>query len=111
MIRPKFFLPFIIIFFLIGNATAQKSISKSFKVDARGQKGNIITGADQTNLYVNYLKGKNIGMVVNQTSVIGKSLTPSVDSLLKLGITIKKIFGPEHGFRGNASNGADVNNS
>jgi len=71
----------------------------------------IIPGADQTSLYLNYLKGKNIGMVVNQTSVIGDKLTPSVDSLLKLGISIKKIFGPEHGFRGNASNGATVNDS
>jgi uncharacterized protein YbbC (DUF1343 family) len=69
----------------------------------------IITGADQTALYINYLKGKNIGMVINQTSVIGKNLTPSVDSLLRAGATIKKIFGPEHGFRGNASNGASVN--
>jgi uncharacterized protein YbbC (DUF1343 family) len=71
----------------------------------------VIPGADQTQLYLNYLKGKNIGMVVNQTSVIGDRLTPSVDSLLKLGINIKKIFGPEHGFRGNASNGAKVDDS
>jgi uncharacterized protein YbbC (DUF1343 family) len=71
----------------------------------------IIPGADRTELYLNYLKGKNIGMVVNQTSVIGNQLTPSVDSLLKLGIHITKIFGPEHGFRGNASNGASVNDS
>ncbi|HMG09116.1 MAG TPA: DUF1343 domain-containing protein [Mucilaginibacter sp.] len=71
----------------------------------------IITGADQIPLYINYLKGKNIGMVVNQTSVIGKTLTPSVDSLLKAGIAVKKIFGPEHGFRGNASNGASVNDA
>jgi len=71
----------------------------------------IITGADQIPLYIDYLKGKNIGMVVNQTSVIGKSLTPSVDTLLKSGISIKKIFGPEHGFRGDASNGASVNDA
>ncbi|WP_259066661.1 DUF1343 domain-containing protein [Mucilaginibacter sp. X4EP1] len=71
----------------------------------------IVPGADQTNLYVSYLKGKNIGMVVNQTSVIGKNLTPSVDSLLKLHIAIKKIFGPEHGFRGDASNGSAVNDA
>src|ERR1700748_2730282 len=77
-----------------------------------GQNKHAITpGADQTKLYVDYLKGKNIGMVVNQTSVIGPQLTPSVDSLLKLGINIKKIFGPEHGFRGDASNGATVNDS
>jgi uncharacterized protein YbbC (DUF1343 family) len=70
----------------------------------------IITGADQTSLYVNYLKGKNVGMVVNQTSIIGKNKTTSPDSLIKLGVKIKKIFGPEHGFRGNASNGASVGN-
>jgi uncharacterized protein YbbC (DUF1343 family) len=66
----------------------------------------IKTGADQTSEYLAYLKGKRIAMVVNQTSVIGK--TPGVDSLLALGINIVRIFGPEHGFRGNASNGAKV---
>ena len=71
----------------------------------------ISPGADQTALYINYLRGKNIGMVVNQTSVIGPQLIPSVDSLLHLGIRIKKIFGPEHGFRGDASNGASVNDA
>ena len=66
----------------------------------------IVTGADQTNQYLHYLKGKRIGMVVNQTSIIGDKL--SVDSLLDLGVDIALIFGPEHGFRGNASNGAVV---
>jgi len=68
----------------------------------------IITGADRIPLYFPYIKAKNIGMVVNQTSVIGTRQTTTVDSLLALGIKIKKIFGPEHGFRGNASNGAIV---
>jgi uncharacterized protein YbbC (DUF1343 family) len=83
------------------------------KETKNGKKINteIITGADQIPLYIDYLKEKNIGMVVNQTSVIGKTLTPSVDSLLKRGISIKKVFGPEHGFRGDASNGAVVNNA
>jgi uncharacterized protein YbbC (DUF1343 family) len=71
----------------------------------------IITGADQTQLYLNYLKGRNIAMVVNQTSIIGKRQIASADSLLKLGVGIKKIFGPEHGFRGNASNGATVDDA
>ncbi len=66
----------------------------------------IITGADQTGKYLSYLKGKRIGLVANQSSIIGK--TSSVDSLLSLGIKIVKVFGPEHGFRGNASNGAVV---
>ncbi|MCE7038949.1 exo-beta-N-acetylmuramidase NamZ domain-containing protein [Dyadobacter sp. CY312] len=68
----------------------------------------IITGADQTEKYLPYLKGKRIGLVANQSSVIGS--VSSVDSLVSLGIKIVKVFGPEHGFRGNASNGAVVNN-
>ncbi|WP_449437765.1 exo-beta-N-acetylmuramidase NamZ family protein [Pedobacter steynii] len=64
------------------------------------------TGAEQTELYVPYLKGKRVGMVVNPTSIIGKETT--VDSLLSLGIKVVKIFGPEHGFRGNASAGMHV---
>ncbi len=66
-----------------------------------------ITGADQTDAYLPYLKGKRIALVANQSSLIGKN--SSVDSLLSLGINIVKVFGPEHGFRGNASNGAVVN--
>ncbi len=78
---------------------------KSVKPDTTKK---IITGADRIPLYFPYIKAKNIGMVVNQTSVIGTRQTTTVDSLLTLGIKIKKIFGPEHGFRGNASNGAIV---
>lgn len=72
------------------------------------EKPGIITGADQTAKYLPYLKGKRIGLVANQSSVIGDK--SSVDSLLNLGINIVKVFGPEHGFRGNASNGAAVSN-
>ncbi len=66
----------------------------------------LITGADRTEEYLPHLQGKRIGMVVNQSSTIGGK--PSVDRLLALGVNVKKIFGPEHGFRGNASNGAPV---
>ncbi len=67
----------------------------------------IVTGADQTEKYLPYLKGKRVAIVGNQTSIIGNK--SSVDSLLKRGVNIVKLFGPEHGFRGNASNGAAVN--
>lgn len=66
----------------------------------------IITGADQVETYLPLLKGKKVGVLVNQTSIIGNKL--SVDSLRSLGVNIKYIFGPEHGFRANASNGANV---
>ncbi len=66
----------------------------------------LLTGADQTEKYIDLLKGKRIGLLANQTSVIGN--THLVDSLQKLGIHIVKVFGPEHGFRGNASAGVHV---
>ena len=66
----------------------------------------IKTGADQTELYVPYLKGKRVAVMANPTSIIGKRHL--VDSLKSLGINIAKVFGPEHGFRGNASAGAKV---
>ena len=66
----------------------------------------LITGADQTDQYVPQLKGKRVAMLVNQTSTIGGK--PSVDVLLASGVKVVKIFGPEHGFRGNASNGTVV---
>lgn len=66
----------------------------------------ILTGADQVDVYLPLLKGKKVGMLVNPTSIIGN--TPIVDSLLKHGVKIKMIFGPEHGFRNSAANGAEV---
>ncbi len=72
-------------------------------------KNTILTGADQTRSYIPLLKGKRVAMVVNPTSVIAG--TPTVDSLLHAGIHIVKVFGPEHGFRGLASNGAGVSDT
>jgi uncharacterized protein YbbC (DUF1343 family) len=66
----------------------------------------IKTGADQTEQYLSYLKGKRVAVLANPTSIIGKRHL--VDSLLALKINIVKVFGPEHGFRGNASAGVKV---
>lgn len=66
----------------------------------------ILTGADQPGQYVPYLTGKRVAMLANQTSIIGKKHL--VDSLRALGVNLVKIFGPEHGFRGQASAGTQV---
>lgn len=66
----------------------------------------IKTGAEQTEKYLPYLQGKRVAMMANLTSVIGK--THLVDSLKSRGVNIVKVFGPEHGFRGNASAGVHV---
>ncbi|HZZ42682.1 MAG TPA: DUF1343 domain-containing protein [Tepidisphaeraceae bacterium] len=64
------------------------------------------TGADQVEKYVPDLKGKRVGLVGNPSSIIeGKA---SLDVLLGMGVKVVKAFGPEHGFRGNASNGRSV---
>jgi len=55
------------------------------------------------------LKGKNVAVVVNQTSV-----DQNGDHLIKLahenGVTIKAVFTPEHGFKGVAGAGEKVEN-
>jgi uncharacterized protein YbbC (DUF1343 family) len=66
----------------------------------------ILTGAEQADKYIPLIKGKRVAILANQTSLIGK--THLVDSLQLLGINIVKVFGPEHGFRGNASAGTAV---
>ncbi|MFD1292522.1 exo-beta-N-acetylmuramidase NamZ domain-containing protein [Lutibacter holmesii] len=74
----------------------QKPITTSLKIESAAQ---------QTQEYVSLLKNKNIAIVANQTSVIYKeanSYTHIIDSLLQLNISIKKVFSPEHGFRGKA---------
>jgi len=67
---------------------------------------NIIVGAEQFEKYTPLLKGKNVALVVNQSSEVqGEHL---VDALLRQQIKVKKIFAPEHGFRGKADAGAHV---
>ncbi|WP_179319351.1 exo-beta-N-acetylmuramidase NamZ family protein [Winogradskyella helgolandensis] len=66
-----------------------------------------IVGANRTALYLPLLKGKRVGVVANQTSVVFNedSHTHLVDSLLSLNIDVKRVFAPEHGFRGTADAG------
>ena len=66
----------------------------------------IVTGADQTNSYVPYLQGKRVAVLANPTTIIGDRHL--VDTLPAMGVRIVKVFGPEHGFRGNASAGVNV---
>lgn len=83
-------------------------IGKAYSVGAAltGGGDSIITGAEQTEKYIEFLKGKRVAVLANPTTIIGKRHL--VDSLIAAGINIVKVFGPEHGFRGNASNGAEV---
>ncbi|MTE26779.1 exo-beta-N-acetylmuramidase NamZ family protein [Winogradskyella ouciana] len=110
-----------------GKAGSEKVTAESLKQEARSTKPKddkaIVVGADQTEQYLPLLKGKRVGVVANQTSVIFKEIATSrkknetrndssfvhlVDSLLVLDINIKKVFSPEHGFRGTADAGEKV---
>jgi uncharacterized protein YbbC (DUF1343 family) len=56
------------------------------------------------------LRGKRVGIICNQTSVFPDG-THLVDSLLKLGVHVTALFGPEHGVRGTSSAGESVADS
>lgn len=66
----------------------------------------VIPAAERIALYYPSIKGKKVGMVVNQTSMVGG--LHLVDTLKSMGADIKKIFAPEHGFRGKADAGEHV---
>lgn len=63
----------------------------------------VVTGAERIAIYHPMIKTKKVALVVNQTSTIKDQHI--VDSLLKLGVNIKVVFAPEHGFRGKADAG------
>ena len=67
-----------------------------------------ITGAERLDQYLPLLKGKSVGLVVNHTSTVGEAHL--VDVLLEENMDVKKIFAPEHGFRGKADAGEHVAN-
>ena len=67
----------------------------------------IVPGAAQFQLYIKILEKDNIAVVAHQASLVN-SKTHLIDTLLSLGVNIKKVFAPEHGFRGNADAGERV---
>jgi uncharacterized protein YbbC (DUF1343 family) len=70
------------------------------------QTEKVITGAEQLGEYLPLIQDKTVALVSNQTSMIGE--THLVDTLLSLGVRIKLIFAPEHGFRDLADDGAVI---
>ncbi len=77
----------------------------------------IIPAADQTGIYIPKLLDKNVGIVANQTSVINKvsKFNPAITQIHLVDylhnsekISVKKVFAPEHGFRGKADAGEKV---
>ncbi|NTW25605.1 MAG: DUF1343 domain-containing protein [Lentimicrobium sp.] len=83
--------------------------SKSENADIQIFKPSIKPAAERTRHYFDQLTGKRLGIVANQTSLIGE--IHLVDSLLSAGFNVVKVFSPEHGFRGQAEAGEHVNDN
>ena len=72
----------------------------------------IIQGAERINYYFNKLNDKKIAIIANNTSVIktSKGSTHIIDTLIARGLSINKIFSPEHGFLGDKDDGEKFEN-
>jgi uncharacterized protein YbbC (DUF1343 family) len=104
---------FLIFFLLSGMPRAQSGpvaqpAQSAHPAQPPASAPHILTGADQLDQYLPLLHGQSVAVFANATSVIGHMHL--VDTLVKLGIHIQKIFSPEHGFRGDADAGATVGN-
>jgi len=121
---------FLLVFISCGSKTKNEIIKKNEILNQVQNDKSIIVGANQTDAYLPLLNGKRVGVVANQTSVIFKEKdsiflvdpetieetfekefyhnTHLVDSLVSLNVNVKKVFSPEHGFRGTADAGEHV---
>ena len=66
----------------------------------------VVLGNARTEFYLPWIEGKRVGVVGNHTSMVGE--VHLVDTLLSLGVNVCHVFAPEHGFRGDAANGATI---
>lgn len=71
----------------------------------------VVTGSERFDILLPMLKNKRVGLIVNQSSIVGDKQTHLIDTLLALDVNIKAIFAPEHGFRGNHDAGETVKNT
>jgi uncharacterized protein YbbC (DUF1343 family) len=95
---------YIAIFLILwsGYAFGQNPASKPIRAK-------IEPGAERMDEYIGLLKDKHVALVINQTSRVGKQNL--ADTLVAAGVHVKVIFGPEHGFRGDADAGTHVSNA
>ncbi len=77
-----------------------------FLITARAQE--ILPGARLMSNYLPLVQGKRVAVVANHTTLV--SSKHLVDTLLSAGVTVTKIFSPEHGFRGDIEAGELIGN-
>jgi len=106
-----------LVFTLLFTMVCCKNQDKNAQISSNEEEAkpeSIILGANRTEVYLNLLKNKKIGLVGNNTTIMLKKDPKEhihlVDSLLSLNINITKVFAPEHGFRGKADAGESIQN-
>ena len=110
MQKSKIFI-FILLIICISCCNKNKSLASKVNDNKNSIENDTIIKSGIYNIaeYINYIDGKKIAIVANQTSIINN--THLVDTLISLKQNVIKIFSPEHGFRGNADAGATIKNS
>jgi len=103
MIKKYYFLFISVLLFSASFVFSQNAESILYRTITNND---VKVGAERTDQYFPMLKGKRIAIVANHTSTVGK--VHLVDTLLKAGFDIKKIFVPEHGFRGEVEAGEKI---
>ncbi|HMR19103.1 MAG TPA: DUF1343 domain-containing protein, partial [Sphingobacterium sp.] len=95
---------------ICAQACTQSGSNRSKGQNERLVQGKIIPAADRLSEYLPLLEGKKVGLMGNQTSIVGERKEHIVDVLLREGVGLKFAFAPEHGFRGDIERGEKVSN-
>lgn len=97
-----------------GNNSKDTNAATAENGNNHNQEASLVLGADRPKEYLPLLQGKKVGIVGNQTSIVGLSnknpetendTTHLVDALMAEDVEVVKVFAPEHGFRGTADAG------
>lgn len=88
----------------------QDELSQQYHIIAKKAAPRIRVGAERMELLLPKLKGKRVALMANQSSIVGAGRTHLLDTLIASKVRVKKIFVPEHGFRGTVDAGKYVRN-
>ncbi|MBK7085837.1 MAG: DUF1343 domain-containing protein [Flavobacteriales bacterium] len=89
--------------FILGLGLSHFGGAQTGPIPVDQAKSPIVVGAQRTAEYFPLLQGKRIAIVTNHTGLIGT--THLVDSLVRAQLLVRRVFAPEHGFRGDADAG------
>lgn len=107
----------ILLFVVIGSTTIScnaqnqsKNSNGQTRIKDSSASNVVVPAADQLSAYLPLLKDKKVGLMGNQTSIVGAQKEHLVDVLLREKVDLKFGFAPEHGFRGDIERGEKVSN-